>query len=1042
MSISDNSAMPEEIARSVEKVRGLMETLWQSLDSLCEGVSFSAPDDVRQLLALRAGVVPLIDARLAACGDLLRRGLRSEALGRADELPPLVETAELLDLSQHQNWSTWRVGLTAQQMPEPVKPRLDLVAALKRAREEVQRLKPRLDRWRRINLSNAGLPEKIELLRKLRKADPSNEVWVETLREHENQRMMQIETDIRQATCDRDEPRLNVLVEELGASWVEAKPARLLGAATAALESFRGSRIDRELDEVGASLAAAHEARDLDAARELRRRWQPLADEKAAADPGDARLMAAAPAVAWVDNHDRMRALSDEVWQSLDAKPGGLRAWRQWVRGLGRMGAEMEDLAEKLPGEVDVEAVQRSLERIARKQYELDRHEAFRRKLMYIAAGSAAVVLAAGVWWFEDWRRYRLAVADAVTQLDQHIEECRVGGGSDPSEFIESLEDRVRRHPTVAGKLASLEGCVSKDGDRRRRFAEQLEETKALTAAAAGRERNDQLAPWPAEFAKATVTIDQIAKESLAKSAGERGDVERAAGAIQDLAKRWTAAADLDLDRRAAAINGDLDEARQALATDVAAADARLTKAKAEIEAARSLAETPATTGATREYAVRRVGSAATVARFGVDGPLARKAAELQRMVTGRRTFFGEVAKMPGLLGRWREYGQLLDGVARTHGDNPQAADFAEAMQRLPQWEAVTAWTQFVVRLPPLERATPKQAKDVIAEFKALPQTARDLPPGKRFAAEVIPALEAFAAREFEPLREDLQTWFDGTFQRELAWVVTDVAGKRYYCLDPAPAVGEKFEHVTGWRGGNLGWVSKKSTVPAENVKPSPQFRLADKISDQFSKGAIESGLNLDDQLLGAIGQTLADKDIDPLLQLVAAFKYCRLASSLSRPVQDQQPTVMGLFGSGGLPGGFAIQELTTFVDPDRDKNAAYLAAGKAAREIVQQVRAVLPKLVQAVAVERAALAGAKGEVPDLVGSMTLAAGGVAEPAWLGRKPELGPVWWISSATEFAEAGRVERDGTFKPATKPAPAGTPLWRLGPPRAQATEAKTR
>jgi hypothetical protein len=183
---------------------------------------------------------------------------------------------------------------------------------------------------------------------------------------------------------------------------------------------------------------------------------------------------------------------------------------------------------------------------------------------------------------------------------------------------------------------------------------------------------------------------------------------------------------------------------------------------------------------------------------------------------------------------------------------------------------------------------------------------------------------------------------------------------------------------------------------------------------------------------MGAIEQSLAATDLDPLVQLVAAYKYSQLASTYSRPVRDHQPSLMGLFGQEGLPGGLTVQELTTFVNPDRTKDAAYLAAVKTAKGIVKELRDELPKLAQEIAAERFRLAGAKGDVPQLVGSIMLGAGGAAAPVWLAGKPKPNEqVWWISSATELVEAGRIGPDGTFKPAAKPAPVGTPLWRIAP-----------
>lgn len=93
------------------------------------------------------------------------------------------------------------------------------------------------------------------------------------------------------------------------------------------------------------------------------------------------------------------------------------------------------------------------------------------------------------------------------------------------------------------------------------------------------------------------------------------------------------------------------------------------------------------------------------------------------------------------------------------------------------------------------------------------------LPMAARFAADVIPALETFAGRDVAFLQDNLATWFEGTFQAELAYIVTDAEGKKYYCLEPKPELNKRFDYVTTWDGS---WATKKSTAEASTVEDSP----------------------------------------------------------------------------------------------------------------------------------------------------------------------------------------------------------------------------
>jgi len=1031
MSIGLDEATPEAIAKSVEKVRQLMETLWQALDALAEGVSMSAVDDVRQLLALRSSVVPHIDARLATCGELLRRGLRSEALGRAAEFPPLVETATLLDLASHPQWFDWQNALTVQEIPGPVLPRLDLVEALVKAQDECQALRPLLDRWRRLNLANGSLPERIALLRTLRKQDPTCEAWFEALREHEKQRLGQIEVEIKQATRDRDERRLQGLVEEMAAGWLEPVASRLKQAAAAALASFRGSRIDRELDEVGGSLAAAHEARDLDAARELRRLWQPLADEKGSSEPGDPRLAAAAPAVAWVDHHARMRVLAEEVWHSLDAKPRGLRAWREWVRSLDRMGAEMEDLAEKLCGEVDEEAIQRAHERIARKREELANYERFRRRLMYIGVGSVAALLAVGVWYTDDWQRHKKAVADAIEQLDNHMAECQSGLLTKLPD-VEAWSPRVRREPSVDGRIVSLEAALRVEDDRRRNFEEYLGQAREASGAAAQLPRNDHLQPWPAEFVEASRALEEIGKRALAKTGAEQADLERAQGAIDSLANMWTGEADLELGRRLSAIDARLDQVREILAGDLAAAEAGLVEASTAIEVNGALATAQAAAGAAGRHGTRQVGSAETVAKFSRQGPLQRKATELRRMIDERSGFAKEVDSLSAALGSWPAYGRVLDGIATGFPGLAEATEFAEALQRRPQWEAIEDWLAFASGLEPLAAVKQARAKQLVELFSQLPQTVRDLPMARTFAADVLPSLEHFSTRDLKGLEDNLAEWFRGPFMAELAYVVTTAAaGDIFYCLEPRPQVGNPFEFAAGIGTTTQPWLLKKERAGALTVEASPQAQLAQRLAGRVRRAVKEDGLAVDAMLLGIINDTIAAKAVDPVIRFVSVRKYLLLGDEFSLPIKTQGRAVLRLVvdDKQGFP-GIEVRDLGSFVPPTRQTNATYLTTAKTAQGLVEEVAEKLPDLEAAIAAERKRLDNAKGLIPAVTGVIGLAPDGSRIPVWREGKPPSGKVWWISSPREFAEAGGVLPDGTFQLAKPPPPAGTPLWRFG------------
>jgi hypothetical protein len=1017
-----------EDARSVEAIRRLMTELCKALTALAEGVAKAAPDVVRALLVRRADVLPSIDERLVKVAELLRRGLRDEAIGYAAEPPDLVQAATLLDLSSNPRWELWRAALTEQIIPEPPMPRMDLVANLVQAQSDVVRFKPLLDTWRRMNLANNPLGDRIGMLRKFREVDPANELWFETLREHQKQRLMELERDIRAAASQRDEARLSSMVEEMQQDWIEPVPARLKAAAATALEKFRGSRIDRDLDEVVATLVTAYEGRDLDAARELRQRWQSLVDEKGALAADDPRLQAAIPAIEWVDNHDRMREVSEEIWASLDSRPGGMRARREWVRSLGRLGNEMEDLAEKLPGEVDGEAIERGHERIARVREALERDEGFRRKLMYIGLGSGAAILAAAVWYVDDQMRFKVAAEAAAREVAGMQAAVASGTSMELPDFERKWPQRVVSDPVVASKIAAARVELRTQDDRRRRLAAavaQLEKSRQLAEQA---ERRDPLATWPTAFSDATRTLAEIGDGRLAVTDQEQAEVTRAVGAIDRLRRRFIGAADAEIRERVKVLDADLDRARATLSKDRPAAKQLLESASAGIAALRGRADAQAAPDSSKDYAGLRMVSPDQARFLASDGPLAKKAASLDEMLTTRERFDNALARLDSNLGDWAAYGAELETISTTFKELVEASDYGRAAERAQQWAAIDDWRRFVASLPQLDRASPASAAQVTAAFKALPEPVTSLPMARRFARDVMPAIGQLADRDMDALRADLSRWFAGTWLGDLKFlVITDEDGPaQYYSLSPVAEGAAKFDAVVGPKSQDGVWPLKtvRSTVVA--ARPSPQSILSEKLLKLCEPQAFPSrGLAFDQWVVTAVKQTLAADKVDPLIRVLAARKCLLLASDLSRPVREAgRPFLTALDDGEGNVSGISADAFWSFLAPGQ---AEYLLVAPKAKRLLDTIRDGLPAIEAAIDRERAVLIQPAPEIPKLVGRLGRNANGDVVAVWKSGSPKPGAVWCVGVGAEFFQAGTVDATGRFSSAEKPGPAGTPLY---------------
>lgn len=1021
--------LPAE-AKTVDGIRLHMKQLCEALAALSEGVSKAAPDTVRALLAVRKEIVPVIDERLTKCGELIRRGLRDEAVSRAAEPPALFEAATLLDISSHPRWKTWLAKLAELNIPSPPMPRMDLVTALTAAQDQLVRLKPLLDAWRRMNLANAPLADRIALLGKLRKADPENELWFEALHEHQKQRLPALERQVAAAVKAQDDQRLTALIAEMQREWIDPVPARIVSAAKAALDAFRGGRIDRELAEVANSLAAAHEGRDLAAARTLRDRWQQLVDDKGSFAADDPRLVAALPAVEWVDAHARMEAVSEELWNSLDSRPGGVRTRQQWVRSLERLGNEMEDLAEKLEGDADNEAIERAHERIDRQRTQLDRDFRFRRMMMYVGIASTAAVLVLAVWYFDDQARQYQRVQAALRDLRAAQEKVAAGLLTELPEFGSSWPARIAGDPQVASLLAIVRGELKQQTSRRARLTAALEKARGSLQVAEESKRTDPLEAWSPAFAEASRSLAEIEEANLTVTDQERADTVRITSTLDRLARRLVGEADAACRSQIAAFDEELDKARELVADDAVAAAKILDAVRSAITALRGRAAGAAVLEASKSYAAFRIASEPIVVLLSPTGALLRKAESIDGMLASRRQFREAVEELNRRLGDWPRYGDQLEAIAKDFTQVPEARDFARAAESKAQWPAVDAWRAFQPWLQRLHTATPDRAREAIAKFEVLSEETKNLPMARQIAIDILPAVKEFAERDMDKLRADLEGWFSGTWVGELRFVVKTGEDVSYYCVGAPQEGAATFTYVSGLKDAGAGWPTRDERKKVQSVEPSPQSRLAETLRAAVIEAGQKGGTAVDRLFDAMIEAVIAADDMDPIPRLVTARKLLLMAAEYSRPWREAGRPLMALFddGQGGIP-GVTMDQIASFVPPSRERDANYRVTKEKAAKLLAAIQRRIAEVKAAIDREEAVLTAPPPELALLAGRLARNDAGDLVAVWREPKPVQGPVWWFPASAGAAVAGTVDAEGRIQLGPNPGPSGTPLFTI-------------
>ncbi len=122
------------------------------VDNIRTFVHQACGEPLRALAAAYAAACQEANDRLRRCDELLRQGLRSEAIRCAEAEPNLLEVLARLDFPERAQWATFAAAYGLPAAPDL---RLDLAEALNRACSELAegKINPQLLDWARRQFS-------------------------------------------------------------------------------------------------------------------------------------------------------------------------------------------------------------------------------------------------------------------------------------------------------------------------------------------------------------------------------------------------------------------------------------------------------------------------------------------------------------------------------------------------------------------------------------------------------------------------------------------------------------------------------------------------------------------------------------------------------------------------------------------------------------------------------------------------------------------------------------------------------------------------
>jgi len=1028
---------------TLDRIQKLVGELTSAYEDLIGGETIAAPAQIRVAVAdWSSEVLPSIDNRIVKCHELVKRGLRDEALGYATEQPDLFEAVKLLDLERfgRTKYVEWMEASQAAGLQLPLPPQLDKVGDIEAARDRVAELRPLLERWRRLNIQRASLPQRIEMLHELlrRDTDHNNQVWQEMLAEHEKHRITEIKACISRLgeQCARDrevdvaavESDTKRFLAELQGEWRTLRPPKSISEqATLLFAQVRQRRIDAVLDGVTGLFESAHARLNTDrpAAREQLSRhldtWNQTLTERGVIDPADPRLTRVQSIVEYAERFREHDSLVAEVSQQVAERPASLGSRISWSEALDRMMDRIDETASRLPSDdINPERIGELSDRVARIAESVRREIMIRQIASVTAIAAVVLVGCVAAWTVYSVRQHRAGVESAIADCVEAVKTIE-GGGAPDANIGDAWREPVRSDPEVARAVERVAAARQAQDSRKAAFVSRRAEIQNAIVELQNAIRTDPLTPWPQAFTRAIGLMVDIRKQKLAFSDEERAMLEPPAAMIRAKDKEFSDAANDAFEDRARRLEADLASVEIVMADDLDKAAPMIEQAGAELERLRLIAGTAACPAAEEDYGRKKLVSTAVSALVAAESQVASKVNTLRT----RRTVIAGLAdrekKADRLLadGNHAEYADSIREIAKDIGPGPIARDYGAVADNHAAWQAIADWSRFVAALGNPAEFTAEEAKAGLEKLQGLGPEAIRLPDAASARGWLEPELKRMQTRTSENLkilREELNRRLDGTYGETLDGVIVDKEVSdypRYYCLlkdRPLPDAKKRVSYVTGLPDSRKQWPTKQLSFDPEKytIKNSPQKRLAVECKKIVGREVASAANEIDELAVDVIkacasasNPPAGELSLDPCLHAVLLRFLLEQACKECPALAECFTSTLAIINSGNTPNGTPIiikgvdnEAFVAAIDPEKQNADAW----------VQVQRGKCADFVKSVANEADAT---DRTLADRTNDITSKWRELRQYRYVGRLRKLpGGSWTISGGTASDRAGR------------------------------------
>lgn len=428
------------------------------IDAICHALQTSETSDPDSLVALAeeySGLCRQANERLRHVAELLKKGLRAEAIQAAEREPKLLDFVIALDFPELDYW----VDLLRYWQIEPP-PRLfmEIAAELDAAYGDQLPLEGLLRKHRLLALERAPLPMRLQVLRQIREMDPMNVAWATDIEDWERARLKQIALEADGLIKKGNLDGLARLHEELkSGNWSVVPPADLIRKVASSQSAATANLAKRELEKLVPSLNQAYMELDIAAGRSLRVKFEHLA-LKAELGPSDPIRESVSEAIQWLNQADQADRREAGFKQAVAALEQAL--------DKGATPTEIDRLYYAATQfDLEIPAILRNRV-VSNKQ---DAQAASQRRSLLLVAVAVILVGAIGAGVFVAIRSSQNAadVASDLKTLQQMHGEKKY---AEAMTYFEKLPDWRKAVSATAAEKASIETDMTTEKNRRDEF--------------------------------------------------------------------------------------------------------------------------------------------------------------------------------------------------------------------------------------------------------------------------------------------------------------------------------------------------------------------------------------------------------------------------------------------------------------------------------------------------------------------------------------------------------------------------------------------